>query len=192
MATMSVMMPKFIRMSVGPASGSTGGGRRASRIRTQTRVDRFLSSPQRVDVGMIGGEAGRHLGTLGNGAVAGDQDIDVPGGLTQPVECRLVGAHLIGAARVEERDQDVGEHVAGEQDATVREEDRGVADGVRLMLDDLARHGSPVGGQRGRSPISSSGTERVLGRDWARWCHCYLAWLIGLIRCRGGGGRQSA
>jgi hypothetical protein len=44
--------------------------------------------------------------------VAGDQDIDVPGNLTQPVECRLVGAHLIGAARVEERDQDVGEHVA--------------------------------------------------------------------------------
>jgi hypothetical protein len=59
---------------------------------TQTRVDRFLSSPQRVDVGMIGGEAGRDLGTLGNGAVAGDQDIDVPGSLTQPVECRLVGA----------------------------------------------------------------------------------------------------
>ncbi len=97
-------------------------------------------------------EAGRHLGTLGNGAVAGDQDIDVPGGFTQPVECRLLGAHLIGAARVEERDQDVGEHVAGEQDATVREEDRGVADGVRLMLDDLAWHGSPVRGQRGEEP----------------------------------------
>jgi hypothetical protein len=91
---------------------------------------------------MIGGEAGRHLGTLGNGAVAGDQDIDVPGSLTQPVECRLIGAHLIGVARVKERDHDVGEHVAGEQDATVREEDRGVADGVRLMLDDLARHGA--------------------------------------------------
>ena len=44
---------------------------------------------------MIGGEAGRHLGTFGNGAVAGDQDIDVPGGLTQPVECTLVGDHLI-------------------------------------------------------------------------------------------------
>ena len=63
---------------------------------TQTYVGRFLSSPQRVDVGMIGGQAGRHLGTLGNGAVAGDQDIDAPGGLTQPVERRLVGAHLIG------------------------------------------------------------------------------------------------
>jgi hypothetical protein len=68
---------------------------------------------------MIGGEAGRHLGTLGSGATPGDQDINVPGGLTQPVECRLVGAHLIGAARVEERDQDVGEHVAGE-DASAR------------------------------------------------------------------------
>src|SRR5919199_1127847 len=66
-------------------------------VRLQTSVDRFLSSPQRVDIGMIGGEAGRHLGTLSNGAVAGDQDIDVPGDLTQPVECRLVGAPLIGA-----------------------------------------------------------------------------------------------
>ena len=49
---------------------------------------------------MIGGEAGRHLGTLGNGAVAGDEDIDVPGSLTQPVECRLIGAQLIGPPRV--------------------------------------------------------------------------------------------
>ncbi len=58
----------------------------------QTRVERFPSPPQRVDVGMIGGEAGRDLGTLGDCPVAGDQDIDVPGSLTQPVECRLVGA----------------------------------------------------------------------------------------------------
>jgi hypothetical protein len=42
------------------------------RIRPQTGVDRFLSSPQRVDVGMIGGEAGRHFRTLGDRAVAGD------------------------------------------------------------------------------------------------------------------------
>jgi hypothetical protein len=56
------------------------------------------------------------------------------------------------AARVEERDQEIGEHVAGEQDATVREEDRGVADRVRLMLDDLARHGPAVRGQRGDEP----------------------------------------
>ena len=69
-------------------------------VLTQTRVDRFLSSPQRVDVGMISGEAGSHLGTLGNGAVAGDQDIDVAGGLPQPAECRLIGAHLAGAAGI--------------------------------------------------------------------------------------------
>ena len=125
------------------------GAREPLGIRPETRVDRILSSSQRIDVGAIGGKAGRHLGTFGDGAVAGDQDIDVPGGLSQPVECGLVGVHLVGAASVEERDQDIGEHVAGEQDATVREEDRGVADGVRLMLDDLARHGSAVRGQRG-------------------------------------------
>ena len=71
----------------------------------ETRVDRFLSSPQRVDVGMIGGKAGRYFGTLGNGPVAGDQDIDVPGSLTQPVQCRLIGGQLTGAARVEQRNQ---------------------------------------------------------------------------------------
>ena len=109
----------------------------------QPRVDRLLSSPQRVDVGTIGGETGRDLGALANGPVAGDHDIDMPGSLTQPVECHLVGVHLTGTARVEERDQDVGEHVAGEQDATVGEEDRGVADSVGLMLDDLARHRPP-------------------------------------------------
>jgi hypothetical protein len=129
---------------------------------TQTRVGRFLSSPQRVNVGMISGEADRHLGTLGNGAVAGDHDIDAPGGLTQPVERRPVGAHLAEAARVQERDQDVGEHVAGEQDATVREEDRGVADGVRLMLDDLARNGSAVRGQRGDEPDQLRGMPGAL------------------------------
>lgn len=101
---------------------------------------------------MIGSETGRHLWALGDGAVAGDHDIDVPGGLAQPVKCRLVGVHLTGAARIEERDQDVGEHVPGEQHATVREEDRGVADGVRLMLDDIARHGAAVRGQWGDEP----------------------------------------
>ena len=111
---------------------------------------------------MIGGEASRHPATLGNGAVAGDQDIDVPGGLSQPVERCLVGAHLIGAARVEERDQDVGEHVAVEQDATIAEEDRGVTHGVRLMLDDLAGTGPPSAGSGMTSPISSRGTPDTL------------------------------
>ena len=125
------------------------GAREPLRARSQTHVDRFLVSSQRVDVGAIGGEAGRYLVTFRDRPVAGDQDIDVPGGLFQAVECPLLGAYLIWAASVEERDQDIGEHVAGEQDATVREEDRGVADCVRLMLDDLARHRSAVRGQRG-------------------------------------------
>ena len=84
------------------------GPREPLRIRPQTRVDRILCSWQGIDVGAIGGEAGRHLGTFGDGAVAGDQDVDVPGGLSQPNECRLVGAHLIRAASVEKRDRDIG------------------------------------------------------------------------------------
>ena len=95
---------------------------------TQARVGRVLSSPQRAEVGAIGGEAGGHLGTPGDGAVAGDQDTGVPGGLSQPAQRRLVGAHLAGAAGVQERDQDVGEHVPGQQDAAAGEQDRGVAD----------------------------------------------------------------
>jgi hypothetical protein len=68
----------------GPLQIRLVGAGEPVRIRPQTRVGRFLSSPQRVDVGMIGGETGRHLGTLGNGAVAGDHNIDLPDGLTQP------------------------------------------------------------------------------------------------------------
>ena len=56
------------------------------------------TSPQRVAVGMIGGKASRHLRSLGNGAVAGDQDIDVPGSFTQPVECLLVEPDALSAA----------------------------------------------------------------------------------------------
>ena len=81
--------------------------------------------------------------------MAGDQDIDLVDGFIQPVERRLVGAQLIVLTRVEDREQDVGEHVAGEQDAPVREVDRGVAGGVSLMLDDLAGDGPAVRGQRG-------------------------------------------
>jgi hypothetical protein len=47
------------------------------RVLIKTRVDRFLSSPECVDVRMIGGKAGRHLGILRNGPMAEDQDVDV-------------------------------------------------------------------------------------------------------------------
>ena len=98
--------------------------------------------------------------------MAGDHDVDVPDGLGEPVERCLVGAQLVGAAGVEERDQDVGEHVAGEQDASVREEDRGVADGVCLVLDDLARHQAAVRGQGVGGPTSSRRTPDALCDAW--------------------------
>ena len=46
------------------------GAGEPARIRPQTGVDRFPSPPQRVDVATVCCEAGRHLGPLGNGAVA--------------------------------------------------------------------------------------------------------------------------
>jgi len=69
-----------MKTALGPAPGSTGGRRRASPRPAQTRVDGLLSSPQRVDVGVIDGQAGRDLGTCGDGAVAGEHDIGLPGG----------------------------------------------------------------------------------------------------------------
>jgi hypothetical protein len=43
---------------------------------------------------MIGGKAGRYFGTLSHGPVAWDQDIGVPGSLTQPIESRLKGGQF--------------------------------------------------------------------------------------------------
>jgi hypothetical protein len=62
---------------------------------------------------------------------------------------------LEALARFEDRDQDVGEHVAGEEDATVGEEDRGVADGVPGT-------GPPSAGSGATSATSSSGTSVAL------------------------------
>ncbi len=136
---------------------------------------------------MIGGQAGRHLETLGNAAVSGDHDIDVPSGLTQPVEYALVGAHLIGAARVKERDQDVREHVADEQDATVGEQDRGVADGVRLMLHNRARHRSAICRQQGDEPDQLQGDARgaLPATECARSHAPFVVWAPAGVAQRG-------
>ena len=87
-------------------------------------------------------------------------------------------------ASIEDRDQDIGEHVAGEQDATVGEEDRGVADGVRLMLDDLARHGPPSAGSGVTSATSSRGMPDALSAATA--C-CPLSGLTGSVGAGSGG-----
>jgi hypothetical protein len=50
----------------------------------------------------------------------------------------------------------------------VGEEDRGVADGVRLVLDDLARQRSAVCRQRVSSPIRSRGMPDALSAALSR------------------------
>ncbi len=73
---------------------------------------------------------------------------------------------------------------AGEQDATVRDEDRGVADAVRLMLDDLARRWSAVRGQRGDEPDH---LERDARRSLRRHPVRPLSGFTGSVGAGGGG-----
>lgn len=77
MATMSAMTPQFIRMSVGPALGSTGEGRRASLDPDARRPVPLLVAVHRCrhDRRQDGPP---HRGPR-HGPVAGDQDIDVLG-----------------------------------------------------------------------------------------------------------------
>ena len=136
MATMSAMTPKFIRMSVGPAPGSTGGVRRAGLDSGARRSVPLLAAARRC----------RHYRRRGGPPPRDPRQR--PRGRGPGHRC---GWQPCPAGRVpsgrpspdrggEDRDQDVGEHVAGEQDATVRKEDRGVADGVRRPPDSASVH----------------------------------------------------
>jgi len=135
-------------------------------------------------VSTVGGEASRDLRTLGDGAVSGDHDIDVPGGLIQPLECLSVGVQLTGAATVEHRDQDVGGHVAGEQVAPVGEQDRGVATACASCSTISPGTPPPSAGSGVTSAISSRGMPDALP---AAIVLRPLSGLIGSV-CAGGGG----
>ena len=93
--------------------------------------------------------------------MAGDDDIDVRGGLTQPVEGSRVCGDLPRTPVVEDRDEDVGEHVARDENTPVRQEERRVAGGVRLVLDDLPGITPPAAGSGVRRATSSRGTPVV-------------------------------
>ncbi len=68
--------------------------------------------------------------------MSGDDDIDlVRHALEQPQPDEVVLDRIRGG-QVRERDQDVGQHVAGDENATLLDEQRRMALGVRRMLDD--------------------------------------------------------
>jgi hypothetical protein len=97
--------------------------------------------------------------------VAGDDDIDVARrGLDQPQRGEVVLDRLSGLVQVEQRNQDVRQHVGGDEDRAFLDDQRRMARGMRLMLDDAdlrAIPGNPCRVSAGRPvmrPSRSSGT----------------------------------
>ena len=97
-----------------------------------------------------------HLVGDGHGPVTRDDDIDlVRHVLEQPQPDEVLLDRVVGAVQVvEHRDEDVGEHVAGDEDAALLDQQRRMARGVRRMLDDADSRAVPreqlgSGGQAG-------------------------------------------
>src|SRR5215469_5768395 len=96
-----------------------------------------------------------YLISSADGPVAGDEDIDVVRrALEQAERGEVVPDRVRGVVQVQHRNQDIRKHVAGDENAALLDQQRRVARGMRLMLDnpDLrAIPGNPrgFGGQTG-------------------------------------------
>jgi hypothetical protein len=96
-----------------------------------------------------------YLISSADGPVTRDQDIDVAGcALEQPQRGEVVLNRVRGAVQVEHRNQDIRQHVAGDENAAVLDQQRRMARGMRLVLDDpdlgaIPRNPRGFGGQTG-------------------------------------------
>ena len=95
-----------------------------------------------------------YLISSADGPVTGDDDIDVVRhALEQPQRGEVVLDRVRGV-QVEHRNQDVRKHVAGDENAALLDQQRRMARGMRLMLDDpdlraIPRNLRGLGGQTG-------------------------------------------
>ncbi len=79
-----------------------------------------------------------------DGPVARDDDIDIARhALEQPQRGEVVLDRVSGVAEVEHRNQDIGQHVAGDENSAFLDQQRRMARGMRLMLDDPDAEGRP-------------------------------------------------
>src|SRR6266566_2625762 len=96
-----------------------------------------------------------YLISSADGPVAGDEDIDVARhALEQPQRCEVVLDRVSGVVQVEHRNQDIREHVAGDENPAFLDQQRRMARGMRLMLDNPDLRAIPgnlrrLGGQAG-------------------------------------------
>jgi len=90
-----------------------------------------------------------------DGPVAGDEDIDVARhALEQPQRGEVVLDRVSGVVQVEHRNQDIRKHVAGDENPAFLNQQRRMARGMRLMLDNTDLRAIPrnlrhLGGQAG-------------------------------------------
>ena len=97
----------------------------------------------RIQVAAVSGDPAAELGTVADVAVPRDDDVDA-GDIREQPQARTVAAKRVGTVQVEQRNLDVGAHVADNQYATVGEEDRTVAGGVRVVRVDEGARARPV------------------------------------------------
>ena len=123
---------------------------------------------QGVHVRAILVDPGAQLIGTADGPVAGDDDIDIAcHALEQPQSVEVV-LDRIGGLQVEHRDQDIGEHVARDENPAFLDEQSCVTGGMRLMLEDPDRRAIP-GDQRrfsGQAGDQAVQVERDLPGDF--------------------------
>jgi len=96
-----------------------------------------------------------YLISSADGPVAGDEDIDVARhALEQPQRGEVVLDRISGVVQVEHRNQDIRKHVAGDENPAFLNQQRRMARGMRLMLDNpdlraIPRNLRHLGGQAG-------------------------------------------
>jgi hypothetical protein len=96
-----------------------------------------------------------YLISSADGPVAGDEDIDVVRrALQQPQRGEVVLDRVISVVQVEHRNQDIRKHVAGDENPAFLDQQRRMARGMSLMLDDPDLRAIPwnlchLGGQAG-------------------------------------------
>jgi len=121
--------------------------------RTNPRVAGILAVTQGVHVRPILVDPCVHLVGSADGPVARDNDIDVARhALEEPQRGEVVLDRVGGAVQVEHRNQDIGKHVAGDEDSAFLDQQCRMPRGMRLMLDDsdpraIPRNLRRLGGQ---------------------------------------------
>jgi hypothetical protein len=103
----------------------------------EPRVAGYVGVTEGVHVRPILLDPCAHLIGPANGPVAGDDNLDVARHtVEQPQPGEIVLDRVRGVVEVKQRNQDVGKHVAGKENAALLDHQRRMARGVRMMLDD--------------------------------------------------------